>query len=186
METSRPVIEPTEVSAATAEGSGHIGRRSHRLGAASARPSIAAESGASSSRPWSDFKHLSFLVKYIAGLPFEHLINRKTTGTDEEFFLCTLSTDLRDCRIGIEVLKKAFDAASSLPPERRDALAKLLLAEIEDEKRWDKAFAKSQDKLADIGLLLSTGKARPERWKTYCDHKASSRSGKPLSAFLPL
>ncbi len=48
------------------------------------------------------------------------------------------------------LLKKAFDAASSLPADRQDAIAKFILAEIEDEKRWDKAFAGSQDKLADM------------------------------------
>lgn len=47
-----------------------------------------------------------------------------------------------------DLLKKAFDAVSALPPERQNALAKLILAEIEDEKRWDEAFAGSQDKLA--------------------------------------
>jgi hypothetical protein len=49
-----------------------------------------------------------------------------------------------------KLLKKAFDAASSLPPERQDAIARLVLAEIEDEKRWDIAFAGSQDKLAHM------------------------------------
>lgn len=48
------------------------------------------------------------------------------------------------------LLKKAFDAASLLPVERQDAIAELVLAEIEDDKRWDEAFANSQDKLADM------------------------------------
>ncbi|MGO9417635.1 MAG: hypothetical protein ACLP51_21165 [Syntrophobacteraceae bacterium] len=34
------MIEPTEAPAVTAEDSGHVGRRSHRLGAASGRLSI--------------------------------------------------------------------------------------------------------------------------------------------------
>ncbi|SPJ14171.1 conserved hypothetical protein [Syntrophobacter sp. SbD2] len=63
------------------------------------------------------------------------------------------------------LLKKAFDAASILPPERQDALAKLVLAEIEDEKRWDEAWAKSQDKLADMAAEAiaehKAGKTRP-------------------------
>jgi len=46
------------------------------------------------------------------------------------------------------LLKKAFDAVSALPPERQDALAKMILAEIQDDKQWDEAFAQSQDKLA--------------------------------------
>ncbi|HYA41953.1 MAG TPA: hypothetical protein VEF34_11655 [Syntrophobacteraceae bacterium] len=48
------------------------------------------------------------------------------------------------------LLKKAFDAASSLTRERQDALARLVLAEIEDENRWDETFAGSQDQLSDI------------------------------------
>lgn len=47
-----------------------------------------------------------------------------------------------------ELLKKAFDAISGLSHERQNALAEMILAEIEDEKRWDKAFAGSQDQLA--------------------------------------
>ena len=64
-----------------------------------------------------------------------------------------------------ELLKKAFEAASSLPPERQDALAKLVLAEIEDEKRWNRAFANSQDRLADMAAEAiaehRAGKTRP-------------------------
>lgn len=63
------------------------------------------------------------------------------------------------------LLKKAFDAASSLPADRQDAIAKLILAEIEDEKRWDEAFAGSQDKLADMAAEAiaenKRGKTRP-------------------------
>jgi hypothetical protein len=47
-----------------------------------------------------------------------------------------------------DLLKKAFDAISVLPPERQNAMARVILAEIEDEERWDKSFAASQDKLA--------------------------------------
>jgi hypothetical protein len=47
-----------------------------------------------------------------------------------------------------ELLKKALDSISALPPERQNARAKMIFAEIEDEKRWDEAFAASQDELA--------------------------------------
>ncbi len=49
-----------------------------------------------------------------------------------------------------ELLKKAFEAVSELPPECQDALAGMILAEIEDEKKWSETFARSQDKLADM------------------------------------
>jgi hypothetical protein len=64
-----------------------------------------------------------------------------------------------------ELLKIAFDAVSALPPERRDALARLILAEIEDEKKWSDAFERSQDKLAAMASEAlaehRAGKTRP-------------------------
>lgn len=47
-----------------------------------------------------------------------------------------------------ELLKKAFDAVSKLPPETQNAIAARMILELEDELRWDEAFAGSQDKLA--------------------------------------
>ncbi len=49
-----------------------------------------------------------------------------------------------------ELLKKAFQAASRLPPEQQDAVATMLLAELESERQWDDAFARSQDFLAKM------------------------------------
>jgi hypothetical protein len=49
-----------------------------------------------------------------------------------------------------ELLKKAFDAVSKLPPETQDAIASRMLMELNDERRWDEAFAGSQDKLARL------------------------------------
>lgn len=48
------------------------------------------------------------------------------------------------------LLEKAFAKASALPEDQQDALASLLLEEIEDEARWDAAFAGSQDLLASL------------------------------------
>lgn len=47
--------------------------------------------------------------------------------------------------------EKAFNEASQLPPAEQDAIADWLLQELESERRWDKAFADSQDALAKIG-----------------------------------
>lgn len=49
-----------------------------------------------------------------------------------------------------ELLKKAFRAASQLPPEHQDAGTTMLLAELESERQWDDAFARSQDFLAKM------------------------------------
>ena len=37
-----------------------------------------------------------------------------------------------------------------MPPEKQDAIAAVILEELEDERLWDKAFAESQDKLAQL------------------------------------
>ncbi len=47
-------------------------------------------------------------------------------------------------------LQKAFEQAASLPPERQDALAAIVLEEIAAEDRWQQSFAGSQDVLAKL------------------------------------
>ena len=49
-----------------------------------------------------------------------------------------------------KVLEKAFDEASKLSESEQDALGEWLLAEIESEREWDRAFARSQDLLARL------------------------------------
>jgi hypothetical protein len=49
-----------------------------------------------------------------------------------------------------DLLKEAFDKAAQLPPEEQDALAALLLEEMASEKRWEEAFANSQDQLVKM------------------------------------
>ncbi|MCY3870056.1 MAG: restriction endonuclease [Gemmatimonadetes bacterium] len=39
---------------------------------------------------------------------------------------------------------------SKLPPEKQEAIASIILEELGDERRWDEAFAASQDKLAKL------------------------------------
>ncbi len=49
-----------------------------------------------------------------------------------------------------KLLKELIDKLSKLSPERQDELAAFLLAEMEDEARWDKSFAESQDALEKL------------------------------------
>ncbi len=49
-----------------------------------------------------------------------------------------------------KLLEKAFEVASKLPPTDQDAVAVLMLDEIASERRWDEAFAKSQDVLSSL------------------------------------
>ena len=37
-----------------------------------------------------------------------------------------------------------------LPPEKQNTIAAVILEELEDERLWDKTFAESQDKLAQL------------------------------------
>ena len=47
-------------------------------------------------------------------------------------------------------LKLAIDRVSALPDDEQDAIASMILEEIEDDARWHAAFAKSQEALARL------------------------------------
>jgi hypothetical protein len=49
-----------------------------------------------------------------------------------------------------ELLERAFEEAEKLGPEEQDALAKWILDELASERRWNEAFARSQDVLAKL------------------------------------
>ena len=49
-----------------------------------------------------------------------------------------------------QLLERAFTEASKLPESEQDAVASLLLAELESERRWAHSFASSQDELAKL------------------------------------
>ena len=51
-----------------------------------------------------------------------------------------------------DLLKKAFGEASRLHEAEQDAIARWLLEELASERRWDAAFANSQDQLARLAL----------------------------------
>lgn len=48
------------------------------------------------------------------------------------------------------LLEKAVSKAAALPDDQQDALAALLLDEIEDDARWDASFARSADALTAL------------------------------------
>ena len=50
----------------------------------------------------------------------------------------------------IRLLDQAFQVADSLPTDTQDELALWFLKQIEDERKWDDAFARSPDFIAEL------------------------------------
>jgi hypothetical protein len=49
-----------------------------------------------------------------------------------------------------QLLEQAVAEVRKLPDAEQDAIAALILAEIEDDRRWDEAFARAPDKLTAL------------------------------------
>jgi hypothetical protein len=49
-----------------------------------------------------------------------------------------------------QLLEKALTEVYKLPPEKQDVIASIILEELEDEQRWEAAFAASEGKLAKL------------------------------------
>lgn len=47
-----------------------------------------------------------------------------------------------------QLMERALEEVGKLPPTRQDAIASIILEEIQDEELWAETFARSQDKLA--------------------------------------
>ncbi len=64
-----------------------------------------------------------------------------------------------------KLLEEAFKKASQLREVERNALAKWLLEELEDEKKWEKEFSESEDVLDQLANEAveehRKGKAKP-------------------------
>jgi len=64
-----------------------------------------------------------------------------------------------------KLLERAFEEASKLPEITQNALAKWLMEEMKDEKKWEMIFAETEDvleRLADEALLADKqGKTNP-------------------------
>ncbi|BAY66552.1 hypothetical protein NIES22_66910 [Calothrix brevissima NIES-22] len=50
-----------------------------------------------------------------------------------------------------ELLERAIARLRNLPESEQDAIASMILEEIEDERRWDESFSRSPDVLAKLG-----------------------------------
>ncbi|MEH2381428.1 MAG: hypothetical protein V7K27_21485 [Nostoc sp.] len=64
-----------------------------------------------------------------------------------------------------ELLEKAIAKLKTLPASKQNAIAALILEEIEDETLWDKTFEQSQDALATLAAEAiaeyQAGKTQP-------------------------
>lgn len=64
-----------------------------------------------------------------------------------------------------KLMEQVIAKVSALPPEEQEYYATIILDELEDEQKWDEAFAASQDqlaKLADEALQeFEAGKTTP-------------------------
>lgn len=64
-----------------------------------------------------------------------------------------------------KLLDRAFQEASKLPEIAQNALAKWVMEEMEDEKKWEMTFAETEDileQLADEALVSDKhGKTKP-------------------------
>ncbi|MBW4601880.1 MAG: hypothetical protein KME29_20465 [Calothrix sp. FI2-JRJ7] len=47
-----------------------------------------------------------------------------------------------------ELLEQAIAKLKTLPANEQDAIAAMILEELEEERLWDEAFSRSKDKLA--------------------------------------
>ncbi|WP_042341253.1 hypothetical protein [Calothrix sp. PCC 7507] len=55
-----------------------------------------------------------------------------------------------------ERLEQAITRLKTLPTDQQDAIATLILEELEDERRWDESFARSPNLLAQLAAEAMT------------------------------
>jgi hypothetical protein len=71
-------------------------------------------------------------------------------------------------------LKQVITRLKSLLVSEQDAIASIILEELEDDQRWDKAFADSPDILAKLAATAISehraGKTQELDPKTLCSH----------------
>lgn len=76
-----------------------------------------------------------------------------------------------------QLLEKILIEVDKLPLEKQDFIATIILEELEDEQRWDKAFAESQDLLAKLAeeARADIKAGRVKKWKLMSCELISNR-----------
>jgi hypothetical protein len=64
-----------------------------------------------------------------------------------------------------QLLEQAISHIKTLSPDRQDAIATLILEELQDEQRWEESFTRSSDLLAQLAATAMAeyhaGKTQP-------------------------
>ena len=55
-----------------------------------------------------------------------------------------------------QLLEKVLTEVHKLPPEKQDAIAAVILEELEDAQLWDKAFSESENKFSQLAQKVRT------------------------------
>ena len=53
-----------------------------------------------------------------------------------------------------QLLEQALAEVNKLPESEQDAIAKLIFDELEEERRWQESFARSQDQLTRMAMKV--------------------------------
>ena len=109
------------------------------------------------------YKHTNLIAKdwQQATLPKRMLVRRTSSSwqtlaetltrrTNRAILILQRKTLYVRCRDMTKLLEEAFKKASKLPEVEQNALAKWLLEELEDEKKWEKEFSESEDVLDQL------------------------------------
>lgn len=86
----------------------------------------------------------STLARPLPGAP------HKTLHTVQHVYQAQVGRFRKKSTSMTQLLEKALAEVAKLTPEAQDAIAALILEELEDEQRWDAAFAASQSQLAKL------------------------------------
>ena len=74
-----------------------------------------------------------------------------------------------------KLLERAVAEAARLPEEQQDAVAARLLADLEAERAWDRAFAETTEKDLDNLVAFARSQAADavpvEEWLKHCEAK---------------
>jgi hypothetical protein len=86
-----------------------------------------------------------------------------------------------------QLLEQAISHIKTLSPDRQDAIATLILEELQDEQRWEQSFARSPDLLAQLAVTAMAeyhaGQTQPLDLETLWNQEPHWHFGKPWLSY---